>query len=403
MAYLECKKGGIVIQHHDKIKFEFQDIVARALIRSVVRDEPQSYPGRSADVEENEGMSTPTEERGNKLIAFWTCESRILMHHPIFNSSLSFAWARKEEEITPRLQSGPTFGLPCRHQACSIKPIKPYHVIARHHATNNQAKKLLRKSSTGIRGSMGWFSVTTNSRTAWTMWKSFRISKKNLLPDVFGSKSSQVAHAWWTRSRDCTWPNYNVFFEAGSFSQGNCLHQPGKQTASSVEDVVPVVHQACSLCRLIYVVLSGIRRLDPTLQFTSHGILFVLKVCLRNLAGDHVSVSAPVDRRRKYVRIKSASEHPATHRGEARGIVVRCTWIWWVRQNVAGTVFVRWMPSGVPFAFKKVTRLNCPTCYVVSSFAHLQWLYYSRAHSRTPEKINLTKHAREMQQNLANH
>ena len=27
-----------------------------------------------------------------------------------------------------------TFGLPCRHQVCVLKPIKPCHVIARHHA-----------------------------------------------------------------------------------------------------------------------------------------------------------------------------------------------------------------------------------------------------------------------------
>ena len=59
---LECKKGGVVIQRHDEIKFELQDLAARALIPSVVRDEPQIYPGRSADVEETEGMSTPTEE-----------------------------------------------------------------------------------------------------------------------------------------------------------------------------------------------------------------------------------------------------------------------------------------------------------------------------------------------------
>ena len=31
----------------------------------VVRDEPQIYPGRNADVDETEGMSTPTEVRGD--------------------------------------------------------------------------------------------------------------------------------------------------------------------------------------------------------------------------------------------------------------------------------------------------------------------------------------------------
>ena len=65
---LDCKKGGLVIQRHCEIKFKLQDLAARALIPSVVRDEPQIYPGRSADVEETEGMSTPTEERGDLLI-----------------------------------------------------------------------------------------------------------------------------------------------------------------------------------------------------------------------------------------------------------------------------------------------------------------------------------------------
>ena len=56
---LEYKKKGLVIQHHDEIQFELLvDLAARALIPSVVRDEPQIYPGRSADVEETDGMST---------------------------------------------------------------------------------------------------------------------------------------------------------------------------------------------------------------------------------------------------------------------------------------------------------------------------------------------------------
>ena len=36
----ECKKGGLVVQRYDEIKFELQDLAARAL----VRDEPQIYP-----------------------------------------------------------------------------------------------------------------------------------------------------------------------------------------------------------------------------------------------------------------------------------------------------------------------------------------------------------------------
>ena len=68
-------------------------LAARALIPYVVHDEPQISPGRSADVEETEGMSTPALERGDlqirnlwkhQQIAFWTCVSRILMHHRTF-------------------------------------------------------------------------------------------------------------------------------------------------------------------------------------------------------------------------------------------------------------------------------------------------------------------------------
>ena len=65
---LECKKGGLVIQRNDEIKIELQDLAARALIPSVVHDEPQIYPGRSADVEETKGMSTPTEEHAPAVL-----------------------------------------------------------------------------------------------------------------------------------------------------------------------------------------------------------------------------------------------------------------------------------------------------------------------------------------------
>ena len=45
-----------------------RDLAARALIPSVVRDESQIYLGHSADVDETEGLSTPTEERDDLLI-----------------------------------------------------------------------------------------------------------------------------------------------------------------------------------------------------------------------------------------------------------------------------------------------------------------------------------------------
>ena len=62
-----------IVEHHpispltamavdDEMKFELEDLAARALIPSEVRDEPQIFPGRGADVEETEGMSTPYHE-----------------------------------------------------------------------------------------------------------------------------------------------------------------------------------------------------------------------------------------------------------------------------------------------------------------------------------------------------
>ena len=45
-----------------------QDLGARALIPSIVRDDAQIYPGRSADVEETARWSTPREKRGDLLI-----------------------------------------------------------------------------------------------------------------------------------------------------------------------------------------------------------------------------------------------------------------------------------------------------------------------------------------------
>ena len=64
----ECKKGGLVVQRHYEIKFELQDLAAGALLPPVVREETQIYPGRSADVEETEGMAKPTEECGDLLL-----------------------------------------------------------------------------------------------------------------------------------------------------------------------------------------------------------------------------------------------------------------------------------------------------------------------------------------------
>ena len=89
------------------------------------------HTGMSAHVKETEGTSTSTEERddllirnlGNtKLIAFWTCVLRILMHHPTFigNRKQSFFpmnVKRRRKTSKPvwtnAVTSPPTFVLYC--------------------------------------------------------------------------------------------------------------------------------------------------------------------------------------------------------------------------------------------------------------------------------------------------
>ena len=81
---LECKKGGLVIERHDEIKFELQDFTASALIPSFVRrGEPHIYPGRRADVLKRPKECRPQQKNvveisvDIKLIAFCTCVLRI--------------------------------------------------------------------------------------------------------------------------------------------------------------------------------------------------------------------------------------------------------------------------------------------------------------------------------------
>ena len=97
---LECKQGGLVIQCHDEIKLERQDLAARALISSVVHDKPQIYQGRSADVEETEGMSTPTEERGDLLILnLWKHQTDCILDVCITKLKASSNIDRKPEAV----------------------------------------------------------------------------------------------------------------------------------------------------------------------------------------------------------------------------------------------------------------------------------------------------------------
>ena len=65
---LSARKEDLSSNTITKSKFELQYLTARAFIPSVVRVEPHIYPGRIAYVEETEGMTTPTEERGDLTI-----------------------------------------------------------------------------------------------------------------------------------------------------------------------------------------------------------------------------------------------------------------------------------------------------------------------------------------------
>ena len=72
---------------------------ARALIPSAVRDKPQIHPSRSADVEVTEGMSTPTEERGDLLIRnLWKHQTDCLLDVRITNLLATSNIHRKPEE-----------------------------------------------------------------------------------------------------------------------------------------------------------------------------------------------------------------------------------------------------------------------------------------------------------------
>ena len=97
---LECKKGGLVTQRHNEIKFELQDLAARALIPSVVRDEPQIYPGRSSDADETERASPQTEERGDLLIRnLWKRQTDCILDVRVTNLDAASNIHRKSELV----------------------------------------------------------------------------------------------------------------------------------------------------------------------------------------------------------------------------------------------------------------------------------------------------------------
>ena len=100
LSSMRCRIPQFILSGHDEIKFVLQNLAARALIPSAVRDEPQIYPGRSADVEETEGMSTPTEERGDLLIRnIWKHQTDCILDVRITNLDAPSNIHRKPEAI----------------------------------------------------------------------------------------------------------------------------------------------------------------------------------------------------------------------------------------------------------------------------------------------------------------
>ena len=84
---LECKKGGLVIQHFKTLPHSSCS--------------PRPTTGRSADVEETEGMSTPTEEeRGALLIRnLWKHQTDCMLDVQITNLDAPSNIHRKPEAV----------------------------------------------------------------------------------------------------------------------------------------------------------------------------------------------------------------------------------------------------------------------------------------------------------------
>ena len=168
----------------------------------------------------------------------------------------------------------------------------------------------------------------------------YQSQKEDLLPDGFWQRFGPNRRSCDGLVRETTLdPSSSVgdhFFEAGSFSQDICLKPDEKAPKSSIEDVVPMVHQSCSLydssmsyCKVSVDLIQ--RSKSPHMEAfwiqslsTAFGELCAMaKEKVDNTAstsGEYVSISAAVDHRRKCVRIKSASEHPRNNKRQWKGV-----------------------------------------------------------------------------------
>jgi hypothetical protein len=237
-----------------------------------------------------------------------------------------------------------TFGLPCRHQACVLNPIKPCHVIARHHTKfhayyQKPGKEAVTEEFNRNKGEYRLIISKYEFEHCMDNAELLQRQQEDLLPSGYwqqiGPKRPSRDGLVRETTRDQNYSGGESFFEAGSFSQDICLHQPGKATAPSIEDVVPVIHQSCSLyessmsyCKASVELIQ--RCNSPHMESFWTQSLSSTYGKLRAMAfdkfdnsaataGEYVSISAPVDRRRKCVRIKSASEHPHNNKQNWKG------------------------------------------------------------------------------------
>ena len=70
---MSCKKGGLVVLHHDEVKGEWERMCKLALPNSRVNDEPLIHQGRSQHSKENQIAAVEPETRGDVAVhGFWT-------------------------------------------------------------------------------------------------------------------------------------------------------------------------------------------------------------------------------------------------------------------------------------------------------------------------------------------
>ena len=238
-----------------------------------------------------------------------------------------------------------TFGLPCRHQVRVLGTVKPCHVIARHHTKfhayyKQPGKEAVTEEFNRIKGEYRLIISIHEYEHCMDNAVLYQSQHEDLLPDGFWQRFGPNRRSCDGLVRETTLDLSSSvgdhFFEAGSFSQDICLKPDEKAPKSSIEDVVPMVHQSCSLydssmsyCKVSVDLIQ--RSKSPHMEAfwiqslsTAFGELCAMaKEKVDNTAstsGEYVSISAAVDHRRKCVRIKSASEHPRNNKRQWKGV-----------------------------------------------------------------------------------